>query len=518
MLASPFEILGAVGFALAQLASLLGLPLLTIPELNKRRQKYVTCIQRLNGYKLSVVALESKYRSWKNTWERGTNPFSEADYRALWTDKYNNIEGAKTLISDLLNVVWTTMDDIIKEKGGTSLWQKTGTAVSKAMRMVSFRGQPAQDLKVWRRIAFALSTDTKLKETIDRLNQAMKDLEDLCQGEYDRQIGNRSTSNVTTESVARLQNLNRFFNPLSALISTIYTKRSSPEHTMAWSVILRLPDETAKIVNWDQLESVRVDFTFSMQPPLPGGKQISLSIIYWPEGQDIDPINAVEWEHIIRGNGDDGDDGVDGDDGDDGDDGAEFRRDLQQPSRKTLSFGELFREGFFQDDRAFHSWRLCRAELLNSLCSWSLLLWNTNWTNDLCCFGLHYLRRHGQVQGGDIRDDSSVHALAVDLTHPDHCQHKTQKLRRFGLVLAELVITTNIRQVVDTRPPKYQMWSKETGTWGPISGTVIVNKVRDRSSVKISEVVKFCIDEASAKDPSFEMGYLLSYITKIYEP
>ncbi|KAI8632635.1 hypothetical protein F5Y19DRAFT_491307 [Xylariaceae sp. FL1651] len=464
----PTAILGAIGFALAQLSFVV----LNLAELNKRRQKYMDCKNRLDEYGLTVTKLVSQYRIWQAVWRRP----DISHYRAIWSDQYENIQLAKQRIYDLTLEIKQTVAQIYANNGAPNPRQNNDISLSQLTK---------KELKLLKRVAFALSTDTRLSETIMRLRTAVENLTSLCQDEFARSVGSTKPTTVTAPETEELVRLISFFTSFTNRAEAIYRERLTgqiAEETNAWALELGNLGKVTNIKEWDQWDPVEVRFAFHRYPPHPNGTRMSLCVSHQRDvndnpGREAIPIN-FNWQQVVCGNGVPR---------------ADVRREEWSAVRQCRPFGRLFRDGFFEDDEALKSWEPHRAELILSLVNWVLLLW------------------------------VGLSTLSADGSHRGDCNHHEDKLRNFGILMAELITATNIRRVVqplNTIPIRYQKWSRAQDDWVPISQREIISLVHEKSnsSRDMRDVIKYCLDESNARTPVFEAGYLLEYIVRLYEP
>ncbi|KAK2603568.1 hypothetical protein QQS21_004248 [Conoideocrella luteorostrata] len=497
------EPLSIIGFIAGQI----GFILLTIPEVNKKRYNYVQCRQLLTAHRVSLAASESKLRKWKFIWECGSQSYEEGFYRFVWSENYNAIRTAGSLIEHQTHEINTTMQRIITDgSGGEFPLPRTGIGFTGTMRTLFRRCPQKHEIGALRRVAFALSTNTHLRDRIGELDRAINDLEDLCQNEYDRRVRGTVSENANAGDIHRLNQWWQFFTHFTTIAQSLYedhTNMKNAQLTSTWAAELRRPEETGNIKEWDQWEPIDVDFSFCIPPAQPKSNEIALRISHHQDElhviNEASSSNRMNWQEMILGQVPESK--------------ALWRRERPRGQR-CRSYGDLFKEGYFDNRFVFKAWQRHRAELVYSLCNWALLLWDTNWTANLCSFGLCYVCRNEE------RDDAELNTFTIDRAHSEHCYHVSDKLKSLGITLAELITTTLIRpaeQPENFGPVYYQMWSAENQQWHTVSEKFLIREVHRKSlgSTDLRDAIRFCI---TASVPQFEVGYLLEYIIKVYEP
>ncbi|KAI0449732.1 hypothetical protein F5B21DRAFT_519814 [Xylaria acuta] len=426
-------------------------------------------------------------------------------YRAIWSDQYEIIQHTRQRIHDLTQEIQRKITQIYADEGAPQPGQNGEISASSLTK---------KKMKLLKRVAFALSTDTRLSETIGRLKTAVENITDLCQDEFDKRIGGTGSTTVTARETEKLVRLISFVTPFTDRAETIYREHLTgqiSQETNAWALELGKISKITNIKEWDQWDPVEVRFTFRVYPPHLHGTRMSLCVSHQREvndnpGGEIVPID-VNWQKVICG---------------DGAPRADVRREQWSAVRQCRPFGSLFRDGFFEDEAALKSWEPHRAELILSLANWVLLLWGTDWTSNLCSFGLRSVcTTADQIQNGHLKVGLST--LSADGSHRGDCSHHQDKLRNFSILLAELITATTIRRVeqpADATPVRYQRWSRAQDDWVPVSQREIISMVHEKSnsSMDMRNAVKYCLEEGNVRTSLFEAGHLLEYIVKLYEP
>lgn len=172
------------------------------------------------------------------------------------------------------------------------------------------------------------------------------------------------------------------------------------------------------------------------------------------------------------------------------------------PTHKSRTFRDLFvPENFFAQSPVYQSWTGDLAHLLASLTNWSGLLWNTDWTTNLCTSGIRYVKETTDADSEQVLHPC-LHTLSLQGDHRpngEDCKHgqREQKLRNLGLVLAELICANPFR--LGTNSP-YEIRQVSSASWIPVSTNGILDEVwRKTRSKGLKDAVLFCLEPDDAE-------------------
>jgi hypothetical protein len=492
------EILGAIGFTLSQISFLL----ITVPELARKGETYLDCKRRVDEHLTNLRAAECRYDNWERVWQR----FDTAACSLLWANQYEIIQATRQRIRALSQQIDERIESMFNRCDEPGYRQRIQAFVQTLRANDPDSGgrrRREKTLKRFEKIIFALSSDRTLGDEIDRLATDIRNIADISQHAFSQRTGVTQPSSVTLEETERLYQLLSILSPLTKRARNLFeARRAGPplQSNISWAVELVEHDRYNNIKKWKHWDPINVSFAFHVRP----WRWIYLCVEHsrdihaGEDGPEVSP--ETNWQQIICGNADPP---------------AEMtRRVLVSPRRVCRTFGSLFREGLLKREDVSRSWQPDRANLILSLTNWILLLWDTQWTTNLCSFQLSSVCDENNVE---------LNMLDVDSQHRSFCHHPNNKLRNFGILLAELITATSIRQVAQLEehlPIQYHKWDQGRDDWERISQTRLLQMVYRESndSRDMSDVVEYCIDPANARTPPFEAGYILEYITKIYEP
>ncbi|KAF2823141.1 hypothetical protein CC86DRAFT_423282, partial [Ophiobolus disseminans] len=179
----------------------------------------------------------------------------------------------------------------------------------------------------------------------------------------------------------------------------------------------------------------------------------------------------------------------------------------QENTRMTLPLGKILKE----KPHLLHNmaWRTERPDIVYSISEWALLLWNTPWFQQLCCYVL-------TIEVNPVPLGCATQILSVRPQEQCQCRGHTSKLKNLGLVLAQLVLGTSIRLAADDESAGYEHSSN--GSWEPISLAVLNEKILLLTgSALVQQAIYFCLrSEPELPSGDFKMGYLYMCIDKIF--
>lgn len=479
------EVVAPIGFAFGAL----GFFLTTISKIEEKSREFRECKKRLRAYKRELADCYGKMKSWAMIWQDGSG-YNEESYRYMWSESYDEIVHGMEDIAELSSQIEKSIhkaSNVVQkpEQDRLRLLDKLISELSRKGR------QTVKD------IAMALYQNQALADRIGRLKSTIDNVTNLSKREFQNRHGVYLTGEATAADIDRAVRLHEFVQSLTTLASKLYEERSAAQTTDQWALELRFPDENGNVKDWDQTSRVFIDFTFVIVRPPASESERKLRVKqqrYRLENSG----DQIDWQQIILGQVN----------------APEIAANvLRTPTRKSHPFRKLFKEGFFDHTLMYRAWEQDQARLTLALSNWALLLWDTNWTANLCCHGLRFVP---PVSGSDF----STHTFSVE--EHEHCTHHSLKLKNFGLVLAEIILATPIRPVATDMEyaRQYEKWAKAEEKWIRISREEILKEVNKKSkSASLCDAIKFCLDERSplATGP-FSPNFLQQYIDSVFKP
>jgi hypothetical protein len=172
--------------------------------------------------------------------------------------------------------------------------------------------------------------------------------------------------------------LKNFVHNLTGFADALYEECQNTQGTSAWALELQPPEWRKTVEDWDHTAIFEIDFASLLGPLSPSTlpREKRFRIAY--EG-GVTQVSAVSdhMRRIILGQPP-----------------ANVTVVTERPpsSRKTPPLRVLFRGGFFDTDIVYKAWEEDRARLALGLANWTLLLWSTNWTGELCCCVIEFVK------------------------------------------------------------------------------------------------------------------------------
>jgi len=466
---------GAVSFA----STAFGLITSNLSNLNSLRHSFVKFRRRVQSLRRNVELCEAQLLDWDKTWNY--NNYSDNVYRFLWGDLYDKINKAREDVKRDVDALILHIERVLDNPDRRDpAWR----------RHFALHRKP-----ILRRFVFALLSEASLTKEISQLRDDLNGLKDLSDQRIKSIRGPKpSAANIGSEVAMRLGNLGQFGQDLFQKLRPLAT-------TSEWALELRPPEGGGDAEKWQTETVLRVWFTFVVGGPQGGDSrrvylQYELKARTMPDGwvsRVVDPDN----NHHPPGNPK----------------VASGRPHVQ----KTKPFRALFKGQFFDNRRVRKQWESDQAHLLLSLTNWAILLWASDWTTNLCCSGIRFVK--AKAEAGAINEGPCLHSLTIQPSHVlqaqqarqlqqgqpqaqqgenEECHHTGPKLKNLGLALAETICGTPFRRS-PTITSQYEKWDRDVHlghlTWVAINEYDLLELVHQKSnnSREIRDAVDFCL-------------------------
>ncbi|KAH8755517.1 hypothetical protein BGZ57DRAFT_958057 [Hyaloscypha finlandica] len=469
-------------------------------SLNSLRHVFAQFRREMERLQLAFAVHEEELKAWDTAWN--FNNFPDDVYRFLWGQRYDDIRTARAAVERNLNGLNAHMLRVLDIKHDDPEWRRNLALHRK---------------KILGRFTYALFSRDSLTKKFTRIEDSIKSLQTLSQQRLNLISGPKLGTNTIDPRVAtRLGNLHQFGKDL------FYQLRLLPL-TSEWGLELRPPETGSDIERWQTQRVFRVWFSFRVDGPQdPGWRRIILQYSLWAQSSPPDWSNRVVNNDLHPSP-------------------QEFNPTVSKSpphAQKTRPFRTLFKQQFFQTRWDLKQWQADQAHLLLSLSNWTALLWTSDWTTNLCCSGIRFVRV--EAEAGAASDQCHCfHSLTIQQGHErqvpqvqgqqgqqvqqvqqagnEECHHRDLKLKNIGLALAEAICATPF-QSSTTDISQYQKW--DAGRWVEIDGKGLLNMVKDKSlSEDLCEAVDFCLTE---KDPGNKAdniaSFYLDYIENVFTP
>jgi len=486
-----------------------------LPELNFALGFLTSGFSSLNSLSHSVVSFDKRVRAlqrdialcnaqlleWETTWSY--DQCSDDVRRFLWADLYEDISQARVDVRTDVDNLKLHLDRVQnKADRADPAWRKAIAVHRK---------------QVLRQLVYALASESSLTKEIGELKAKIQVLKDLSDQRMNSIRGQKqSAANLGEHEMLRLGNLCKFGIHL-------FEKLRPLAATSEWALEMRPPGRGCNAEIWDTETALRVWFNFVVNGAQ-GGDLRRVELEYELATKMI----PVDWENRVI------------------DPGGNIQPD-HNPSvasviphvQKTRSFRTLFKEKFFERVEVRKKWQSDQAHLLLSLCNWAILLWASDWTTDLCCSGIRFVKIQAPAN-----NDPCLHYFMIPPNHVslaqqaqqaqppqqnqpqeqqaqnEECYHLGPKLKNIGLTLAEAICAIPFRQS-RTIPGHYEKWGSVIPDgvpgWLPISRSELDSLVYKKSnnSDDACGAVRFCLTAAEHRYVysslvSRSLGYSLS--------
>lgn len=464
------EVIALIGFSFGALGFLFS----TISKLAEGRDKYQTCMAALRRYHLGLLEANAEMEVWNNEWP--TNDDGYESYRGLWGGSYDAIV---QVIEDI-RIASARIQRIITKAAGISHHDVT--------------------LEQWRqklcyllganllRLVMVLYRHDSLGRYIKELKDSTNAVSRLTQLERRRRL----LGHPIPCSNGTLRRLEKFVTMLRP-VAELYERRGTTGVADEWALLLYPQEDGRNIREWEITHRVTTHFTFSMQAP-----ELEAEM-YMRVFCSLSNTNVqnIDWQRIISGQANAS---------------TVAASEPNPPTRTTRSLRELFMEEFLGDPITRKAWEPDRGRLLLALSNWTFLLWHTEWTTDLCCSGLRFVR--------PVTGEDAASTPTFILGQHVECAHHGWKLVNFGLVLAEVILAVPLRIDPDMEGKLEHVLARQRGQWTRLDLADVLGQVKDKTkSESVYMAIQFCLDQSTRLSHGpFEPYFLLIYLEKVFKP
>lgn len=407
MVFDPLSVIGYVGTA----AGLVGFLVSTVTRLEQYQRDFKDAAFKLNWYEDRLTSIDGELTAWGRLW---CGEYSEDDYRYFWGYRgFESVQQKMTLIQHEINEIGLllyerVMRDEDRHAGRivSGDWERWKLQLEN-LRSNQDRYSPSVDLIS--RIFFASFRGANLKERTTELEKMVSNLKtDTQRLLFDIQFRPTTSTTVDDDVLRRVLDRRAWVDEHRAILTELF---DSSKQWGKWSLVLRPPDEQGELSSIDGGNGIRIEF--DAVPALISGRMTrDLGIVdFYPSRFPRNNPAITEWYSQERR-------------------GTK----LWLPTREdylVARFTILRRceAGFRQN--------LARAAI--GLVNWTMLLWDTPWTDSICSCQLRFVtfRRDGT----DITVATFAATNLCSKTRQDHIPNKSLLM---GVSLAELALMQSI--------------------------------------------------------------------------
>ncbi len=477
------EVFGPIGFAFGAIGFIFS----TAGTVTEAWDNFHHYEEQMGLYQVRLGNLERKSNKWNILWK-------DVNFRGQSSAQMNGIKGR---IHDLLV-------DIEQELRSHQLTDKGFWNTLRKGKRVKLKDISRGTMSIPRGLAHALWKNKKLERWMSRLQKEIEAIDTLSKDEFQERTAGFANKDPDETEVSRTMRLETFIQKLQSFAQKLHEQCTSTPTTKAWALGVRPPQRSkdsaeeikgsARDINsWRDIAQVNIELVYTLEGEKIREGRLQLS---HHRNHAQSPMLSPE---IIKGEAAIND--------------ARIKRNiLDEPRVRTRPIGKLIHDGFFQDIEINKAWQQDCARLIHGISNWNLFLWNTNWTQELCCYGL-------QIEQKVSAQDCFRQLFTAGL-HEKPCVHHPWRLRNLGLVLAQLVLATPFRCTGDTGDAgdlELEEWNGEA--WSSVYDVDILQRLLDRPNTeKIRDVIEFCMNDNSAlaREP-FKPGYILKCIDAIHD-
>ncbi|KAJ4377523.1 hypothetical protein N0V83_000348 [Neocucurbitaria cava] len=482
------EVLGPVGFCFGCISFVLS----TVPTAAKALDDFSQCVEYFQLYETRLVRSKARADKWNMYW-RDKSDFGEHE---------TVIERTKKDIDDLCQAIEDDISSNITDEKERKTWRH----LKRGFRCGRFRKPRANEKTVSfiRSVGFVLFEKSHIEGWLTRLETAIDCIEKVSETVFAKRTAEHFNGSPSRAQVLETKELECFLQGITLLAQKLHEESSAttngfePE-TYGWALGLRPPAITVE--HWKFIAEVNIEMRFSTRRSVDEENHFHLDVPFHKDDKrthlDSEQIKSLVRRHTTSK-------------GSPNTTNTAAKCSTQHPkARRTRPIGDLLKHApkLFQDE----AWRQDRATLVRGLSHWAILLWDTAWMEELCCYGL-------QIEKGVVGKDCISQMFNVgECPKYDRCHHGS-RLRNLGIVLAQLVLGKLIRRTSQNDTGEYQQWVD--GEWKVLYRSDIIAEVFVKTtSIPLSDAISFCLkDESALANDPFQPGFLFECIDHIYKP
>lgn len=350
------------------------------------------------------------------------------------------------------------------------------------------------------RIRHSLWRREILEGWVTRLERSLNAMDESFQEYFHIETGRHFTSNANHKQTNELAQLKGYFIRMENLATEIYSELKSLSEfgTVSWAIGLPPPTIGNTISDWKIPTPVNIETRLSMQQGQDRTEHYHLRTCFQVDNNETYTSNSRVKELVLKL-------------GDEcpplGTENLMLDPDCHYrapSSHLTLSIGSLLKDKRQVLDAI--PWLVQRPQLIYGIVEWTLLLWNTPWFDQLCCYGI-------RLEIGEC----AWRCAKSSLTRCT-CLSHTTRLRNLGLVLAQLILGVPIRQAQNGNLSKFE--SRTNGVWETVYLSNINRMVLEKTgSLPVQSAIYFCLNpQPDLPNGDLKAGYLYMCIARIFEP
>jgi hypothetical protein len=485
------EVLGPIGFCFGCLSFILS----TVPTAAKALEDFSQCVENFRLYEARLVLCKARADKWSIYWRQGSH-FGE--HESVFEDVRQDMER-------LCEVIEHEIAKNITDVQEQNAWREIGHSLRLGRCRKLRPGEKATTFA--RSVGFVLFRKTVIESWLIRFETAIGCIEKLSEHVFALRTAEYFGTTPRAKDIMETRELEDFVRGLTSLAQTLHdectdTAAGTQPTTYGWALGLRPPIPPAiSVENWKFIAEVHIELRFSVTHRSHGVQHLHLDVPFHKDNREthLDPgqvkeliCDVISPESLSNK-------------------APMYAHCSIQPpqARRTRPIGDLLKDS--PDLLRGVTWKQDRANLIQGISHWALLLWDTAWMERLCCYGL-------QVEKGVTGQDCIVQIFNLGECPTHNICHHGSRLKNLGLIISQLILGSPLRRVTDMNPVHYQQW--RDNDWKNIYQSDIIAQVFVRTtSSPLCAAVSFCLknESALATEP-FQPGFLFECIDHIYKP
>ncbi|OAK96027.1 hypothetical protein IQ06DRAFT_231128 [Phaeosphaeriaceae sp. SRC1lsM3a] len=483
------EVLGPIGLCFGCLSFLLS----TVPTAAKALEDFSQCVENFRLYEARLVRCKAKADKWNIYW-RQESDFGEHE---------SIVEDVRNDMIMLCKAIKHEIESNITDEREQKSWRDIGHSI----RLGRFRKlRPAERTTSFvRSVGFVLFRKAVIESWLIRFETAMGCIEELSEHVFAYRTADHFGKSPSRDNITETRELEEFIRGLTSLAQILHdectvTAAGTKPTTYGWGLGLRPPTTPAiSVENWKFIAEVHIELRFSKMHGSEGVQHLHLDVPFHKDNYQthLGPgqVRQLICEVISS---------------DPPSTKVPMYCSTQHPqAQRTRPIGDLLKDS--PDLLRGKAWKQDRANLVQGISHWALLLWDTAWMERLCCYGL-------QIEKGVTGHDCIVQIFNLGECPTHNICHHGSRLRNLGLIISQLILGSPLRRLSNDEAKEYQQWREND--WRTIYRSDIIAQVFVRTtSAPLCDAVSFCLknESALATEP-FQPGFLYECIDHIYKP
>ncbi|KAK0628302.1 hypothetical protein B0T17DRAFT_149874 [Bombardia bombarda] len=404
----PLSLIGYVGVAMGAINFFLS----TIPRIKQFRHDFRTASQQLSDYNIDIILAMITFRAWEETWSRGARKMQKDDYIYFWgVDGYRHVRDRLTEIINQVDEIGRGLYANVDVEQPERRFDMTEHDWRQWHAGLKERVDNFEPNAGWtKKLGMALGDLMILDGRSSRLKRLTEQLLSLSKAKLQERGFRTIKGEITDAALARILDHKNWVTEYSNVLTKLHSQSLSEWGT--WSLVLRAPDPEGNVSSNNQENSFLVEFDSC--PEQSGGDTDTGIVKFRPHSACRFP-DLVEWYAAeVAGN--------------------HVLRDMPQSRNTTTLFNWFHHQVQSLSNLDF-------VETALALANWTVLLWQTPWTNGICTCQIRFVKVAHQDTSDDGTTDVATFTAAIYCAKdPDRTHIPGRKALSLAISLTELAI------------------------------------------------------------------------------